>query len=95
MAAPEGSLTIPQIVEKAKPSAVGVSATFEFETSNSNSSFFGFDFYNYYGGGGQQSQQFTGTGTGIVMSEDGYIITNAHCIYDDESHIKAVGTKLA
>jgi len=89
MAAPEGSLTIPQIVEKAKPSAVGVSATFEFETSNSNSSFFGFDFYNYYGGGGQQSQQFTGTGTGIVMSEDGYIITNAHCIYDDESQYKA------
>ena len=88
MAAPEGSLTIPQIVEKAKPSAVGVSATFEYEPSNSNSSFWGFDFYNYYGGG-QQSQQFTGTGTGIVMSEDGYIITNAHCIYDDETQYKA------
>ncbi len=88
MAAPEGSLTIPQIVEKAKPSAVGVSAVFEYEPSNSNSNFWGFDFYNYYGGG-QQSQQFTGTGTGIVMSEDGYIITNAHCIYDDESTYKA------
>ena len=30
----------------------------------------------------------TGTGTGIVMSEDGYIITNAHCIYDNESEYK-------
>ncbi len=88
MAAPEGALTIPQIVEKAKPSAVGVSAVFEYEPSNSNSNFWGFDFYNYYGGG-QQSQQFTGTGTGIVMSEDGYIITNAHCVYDDESPYKA------
>ncbi len=77
MAAPEDALTIPEIVEKAMPSVVGVSAVFE----GTSSSYYN---YYYYFNGGEQTQQFTGTGTGIVMSSDGYIITNAHCIYDSE-----------
>ncbi len=75
MATPEDALTIPEIVEKAMPSVVGVSAVFEGEPDG----YYGF--YDYFGGGGQ-TQQYTGTGTGIVMSSDGYIITNAHVIYD-------------
>lgn len=85
MAAPENALTIPQIVEKALPSVVGISSVFEFQGS-SGGYYWGFNF-GY--GGGSQTQQFTATGTGIVMSEDGYIITNAHCIYDDESDYQA------
>lgn len=86
MAAPENALTIPQIVDKALPSVVGISSVFEVTGNASNYNYWGFNFYNY---GGSQTQQFPASGTGIVMSEDGYIITNAHCIYDDESEYKA------
>lgn len=87
MAAPADALTIPEIVNKALPSVVGISSTFEAQTSDIGS-YWGF---NFYGGGGYggQKQQFTATGTGIIMSEDGYVITNAHCIYDNESQYKA------
>ncbi len=75
MAAPSDALSIPDIVEKAYPSVVGVSAIFEYtETYN-------WGFYQYNGG----TQQIPGTGTGIVMNEQGYIITNAHCIYDSSN----------
>lgn len=92
MAAPADALTIPEIVEKALPSVVGISSTFEYTPTNTmGGSFWGFNFYDGYsnGGGQNQTQQMTGTGTGIVMSADGYIITNAHVIYDDESEYKA------
>lgn len=82
MAAPEGALTIPEIVDKALPSAVGISSTFEY-TPSTGGSYWGFNFYSN-GGAQPQTQQMTATGSGIVMSEDGYIITNAHVIYDDE-----------
>jgi len=72
MASPEDALSIPDIVDKALPSVVGISAVFEYTPSYS------WGFYSYDG----QTQQGTGTGTGIVLNEDGYIITNAHCIYD-------------
>lgn len=72
MAAPSDALSIPDIVEKAYPSVVGVSAIFEYTETYS------WGFYQYNG----STQQIPGTGTGIVMNEEGYIITNAHCIYD-------------
>ncbi len=85
-AAPEDALTIPQIVEKALPSVVGISSVFEAESGSSGYSYWGF---NFYGNDDGQKRQFTGTGTGIIMSEDGYVITNAHCIYDNESEYDA------
>ena len=87
MAAPKDALTIPEIVSKALPSVVGISSTFEAETGGGMGSYWGFNFYG--GGYGDQKQQYAASGTGIVMSEDGYIITNAHCIYDAESQYKA------
>ncbi len=72
MAAREDALSIPDIVDKALPSVVGISAVFEYTQSYS------WGFYQYDGG----TQQIPGTGTGIVMNDDGYIITNAHCVYD-------------
>lgn len=90
MAAPADALTIPQIVEKAMPSAVGISSTFEYTAPTMNNSFWGFGFYDNYGGSPQGTkQQVSATGSGIVMSSDGYIITNAHVIYDTESQYKA------
>lgn len=75
MAAAEDALSIPDIVDKALPSVVGISAIFERTEKYS------WGFYQYEG----PTQQIPGTGTGIVLNKDGYIITNAHCIYDSDA----------
>lgn len=82
-ASANGTLTIPEIVEKAMPSAVGISSTFTYTAQNSGMDYWGFGGMN----GNTQSniQEVTATGSGIVMTSDGYIITNAHVIYDTES----------
>ncbi len=86
LAAPSDALTIPEIVEKAMPSAVGISSTFSYTAQNSGMDYFGYNFGGMYGNSPQQqTQEVTATGSGIVMSSDGYIITNAHVIYDTES----------
>jgi serine protease Do len=36
----------------------------------------------FYGYGGQQQQEQVGTGSGVIISEDGYIVTNNHVIKD-------------
>lgn len=76
LAAKSDGLTIPEAVENVMPAVVGISA--EFLAPG-----------NTYSGGwffGQQTETTpaTGTGTGIVMTPDGYIITNAHVIKDTE-----------
>lgn len=82
LAATEGSMSVADIVKKVTPSVVGVQASFQTTTTaNPYGGFFG------YGGSNNSqgtSQEVTGVGTGIVMSADGYIVTNAHVIYDDE-----------
>jgi serine protease Do len=74
-------LTPAEIYAKVEPSVVGISATCEVVQESSN------DIYSYFGWGGnsgsnQQTYTATSTGTGIIMSEDGYILTNAHVIED-------------
>ncbi len=76
MASREDALSIPDIVDKAYPSVVGVSAVFEYTEK------FSWGFYQYDG----DTVQVPGTGTGIVMNTDGYIITNAHCVYDTQNN---------
>lgn len=84
LAAREDALSIPEAVQKAMPSAVGIAATFTWEEQYSG-------FGGFFGYGGDQSyeQSATATGTGIIMSKDGYIITNAHVVYDAEYGGKA------
>ena len=72
------------IVDKLLPSVVGVESKFTVTQENNGGFYFGFDPF-----GGQQQQQpstysATGTGTGVVITENGYIVTNAHVIYDSE-----------
>lgn len=74
------SLTTTQIVAKSMPSVVGVSATYTWEET----------YTGWFGGMPQkQEQSAVGTGTGIIMTEDGYVITNAHVIYDSNYGGKA------
>lgn len=73
---------LPDIVDTIMPSVVGVASTFEYTPEMT---------YNPWGmwGGGfsnPEPQEIQATGTGIVMSDDGYIITNAHVIYDDSDY---------
>ncbi len=82
-ASADGTLTIPEIVEKAMPSAVGISSTFTYTAQNSGMDYWGFGGMN--GNTQSNTQEVTATGSGIVMTSDGYIITNAHVIYDTES----------
>ncbi len=85
LASREDSITVPEIVSKMTPSVVGIQATYVVTQSNPYSSFGGFG--SFFGGGQSQpqTQQAVGTGTGVIMSEDGYIVTNAHVIYDSSS----------
>lgn len=77
-------LTTEEVVEKVLPSVVGIESKFT-TTSSGNSG----NYYNFGGFGFGQNQQpqtseATGTGTGVVITENGYIVTNAHVIYDSE-----------
>lgn len=78
LASRENAMQIPDIVDKLSPSSVGVSSTFVIKQNS----------YSLWGFGGSQTyeREATGRGTGIIMSEDGYILTNAHVIYDSENN---------
>lgn len=77
IAARTDAKSLPDIVDEIMPSVVGVSSTFEMSEP-----------YTTWGWGGFQTETrkrtAVGTGTGIVMTDDGYIVTNAHVVYDDE-----------
>ncbi len=81
LAAREGAMSIPDIVEKVTPATVGVASTFTYHGQQ----------YSMWGFGQSQSyeEDFSATGTGIIMTKNDdmsyYILTNAHVIYDNDS----------
>ncbi|MDE5772485.1 MAG: trypsin-like peptidase domain-containing protein [Ruminococcus sp.] len=69
-------LTTEETVQKLLPSVVGIESQFTVTSMNNG---------YYYGFGNMPSTSgATGTGTGVVITENGYIVTNAHVIYDSE-----------
>lgn len=77
LAARSDGMTIPEAVDKVMPAVVGISSEFTVSSGGSVGGWF-------FGQQQTQTQPATGTGTGIIMTSDGYIITNAHVIYDTE-----------
>lgn len=70
---------LPDIVDEIMPSVVGVSSTFEYEYSQPSFSMWGWNTT-------PQTQQAKATGTGFIITDDGYIVTNAHVIYDESEY---------
>ena len=83
LASGTNAMSISDIVKKVAPSVVGVQATFKMPNNYNYNYGFGM-FGNGNSGNGDNSGSMTGVGTGIIMREDGYIVTNAHVIYDSE-----------
>lgn len=91
LASRENSLSVPDAVSKVMPAVVGISSEFQVNGQSIGGNWF-------FGNQGQTNTQVaTATGTGIVMTSEGYIITNAHVIYDnntDTNYGKATGVSV-
>lgn len=74
-------LSTEDIVEKLLPSVVGIESKFSVTSENNGGGyFFGFGDFSRE----PSTYSATGTGTGVIITENGYIVTNAHVIYDSE-----------
>ena len=89
-----------EIVKKVLPSVVGIESKFssaEAEESGkgNGNSFFNFGFGDFdFDDMIPSSKEYTGTGTGVIVSDDGYIVTNAHVIYDNKNLADSVNVLL-
>ena len=77
---------------KILPSIVGINVTYNVTTSS---------MFDMFGGGGPTTSEASASGSGIVISEDGYILTNNHVVdsasqstYYDISEATSVKVKL-
>ena len=86
----EESLSIPEIAKKCRSSVVAIETETKVVYNNYDNyynpfgSMFGYGYGYGYGGrggrGGTQEYTETAAGSGIIISEDGYILTNNHVI---------------
>ncbi len=70
-------LSSEEIVEKVLPSVVGIESEFTVQNLSGG-------YYYGFGGNAPSSSSASATGTGVIITEDGYIVTNAHVIYDSQ-----------
>lgn len=65
------------------PCVVHIKTTYTVRTQMSNPfGMFDDDFFRFFGNPRQQQQQQQSSGSGVIVSEDGYIVTNNHVIQD-------------
>ena len=86
-ASEQDSLSVSEIAKKCRTSIVAIETETKVVYNTYDNSYpfglFGYGYgYNPYGGRGNRQQEYTETaaGSGIVLSEDGYILTNNHVI---------------
>ena len=89
-ASQENALTIPEIARKCRTSVVAIETETTVIYNNYDSNYynpfgsmfpgFGYGFGYPDGRGTQREYTQTGAGSGIILSEDGYILTNHHVI---------------
>ncbi len=77
----DGGLSTAEIVAKNADSTVML--TMYDEYSNAYNNFY--EYYFGYGYGGSDELVEVGSASGIIYSADGYILTNSHCVYNEES----------
>ena len=77
---------IAKVVEKVSPSVVSIIAngtTTNSSSSDSSSSW-------WFGGDNTRTYQTSSAGTGVIISSDGYIITNKHVIGENTSSVAVI-----
>ena len=82
----EDSLSIPEIAKKCRSSVVAIETETKVVYNNYDNyynpfgSMFGYGYGNRGGRGGTQEYTEKAAGSGVIISEDGYILTNNHVI---------------